>query len=285
MASETAAASPACDQSNVEFDKFHIQFDDQYKADFVKGHKIWIGNELIPEISSTFTKCEKYRILSVGTGSGCADMVLLELLTAFVKENASLEKKKIKYTVVEPDAKAVALCKQNLHPFHKDLDIEFIYEIVPSEKYLLELEAKFELIHFVHAISWVKNPPEILQKCYENLLNAGGTLAIVDFDPAFDEDDDFQCVKVDEIAAEKKWNCRKFPNTIMQDFTEIYKKTEKGKQQIATFFGWDAEQLKEKEKEIEDAATHFCSEVQKEMVDGEEKYLSAVRETIYFLTK
>ena len=286
---------------SAKFETFSAQFDDQYAKDFTDGHTIWIKNQLIPEIRPVFKSSKSYRILAVGSGSGYADVALLGLLASCSEEHG-LKDRKITYTVVEPDPKAVQVCKKNLQAFSKLLNIEFTYEIVPAEKFILGLEGEFELIHFVHVISWLKSPPSILKKSYEKLLAENGTIAVVDFNVEFAElmtseneegkkeeakdeiKDDVWYVKVDEIAAEHKWNCRKFPNTIKQDFTEMVNRTAKGKKQAANFFSMDLENTDEAKLE-EGILKLTGTGLKVENIDGVEKHFWPLNETVYFLTK
>ena len=304
------AADEASKES--EYHDFKCQFDTSYAASVVKGHKEWIEKNLVPEIRSKFRESNSYRILSVGSGTGYPDQGLLEILSGIAKDEG-IEKRKIIYTVSEPDPKAVEVCKENVEKASKNLNIDFKYDIATSEKFLLQLEEEFDLIHFVHVISWLKGYEAILARCFEKLLAKNGLIALVDFNPASfgceseecckenaektpeikeeagsgehseEEQDGSMYVKVDLIANKHGWSCKKFPYDLKVDLTEAGKPTEAGRKMACVWMHADGSKMSEEEKEKNRA--DLINSLTKEEVNGETKYFYVLNEMIYFLTK
>ena len=298
-----------------EYEDFKCQFDDCYAASVVKGHKEWMEKSLIPEIRKTFRQSNPYRILSVGSGTGYPDQGLLELLSRVANEEG-LEKRKIVYTVSEPDPKAVDVCKRNLAAATKGLNCEFNYEIAPSEKYLLQLEEEFDLIHFVHVLSWLKDHETILARCYERLLAKNGLIAVVDFNKEYMGGqchcDDEECgkqgteetrrskeddgnketagenqeglmyVEVDLIANKHGWNCKKFEYNLKIDLSEAGNPTDTGRGVACAWMHVDPTNMSDEEKEK--TRLDFIASFSKDQSDGEAKYFYFLNEMIYFLT-
>lgn len=299
-----AAVEETCREVQ-EYSDFKCQFDKFYAASVINGHKEWIGKSLVDEIRSKFSESSQYRILSVGSGTGYPDQGLLEVLSSIAKENG-VENRKIAYTVSEPDPKAVAVCKENLEKGFENLNIDFQYDVAPSEKFLLNLEQEYDLIYFVHVISWLKDHETILVKCYEKLLAKNGLIAIVDFNKEYfggddhcegddchedekaressdDEKGDLMYVEVDLIANKQGWKCRKFSNDLKIDLSEASKSTEAGRQVACSWSHVDPSSLNDDEKEK--TRVDLVKSLTKEVENGEPKYYYILREMIYFLTK
>ena len=277
-----------------EYHDFKCQFDASYAASVVKGHKEWMEKSLIPEIRKAFKESKPYKILSVGSGTGYPDQGLLELLAKIAKEEG-LEDRKIVYTVSEPDPKAVDVCKGNLETATKGLNFEFKSDIAPSEKFLEALEEQFDLIHFVHVLSWLKDPEGILAKCYNKLLTKDGIIAVVDFNKEYmggdshcegeecakegmagthgskdeggndgteeKEQGGLMYVEVDLIAKKYGWNCKMFAYDLKIDPSNM------------------------NDEEKEKNRTDLVASLTKEEINGDMKYFYALNEMIYFLTK
>ena len=291
----------------ADYEDFHLQYDAQYNIDATKGHKHWIEKELITEIHDKFQESARYRVLSVGSGTGCPDVAFLEVLSKLVKDQG-LKNQSIVYTVVEPDPKAVEICKAALEKVSRDLNIEIRYQVVPSEKYLLELEEEFELILFVHVLSWLKEYEKILARCFERMTVKGGTVAVVELHmKTVGGEGDSEChegdcggndgedakegrgvwsVEVDAIAEKRKWKFKKFPNQIRIDLTEISKDTEKGKKQAKSWMHMRGEDvLNLNEKEYAKCRDDFLKSVSSEEIKGEIQYFYPLDEMVYFLKK
>ena len=209
--------------------------------------------------------------------------------------------------------KAVEVCKENVEKASKNLNIDFKYDIATSEKFLLQLEEEFDLIHFVHVISWLKGYEAILARCFEKLLAKNGLIALVDFNPASfgceseecckenaektpeikeeaasgeqseEEQDGSMYVKVDLIANKHGWSCKKFPYDLKVDLTEAGKPTEAGRKMACVWMHADGSKMSEEEKEKNRA--DLINSLTKEEVNGETKYFYVLNEMIYFLTK
>jgi len=299
-----------------EYHDFKCQFDANYATSVVEGHKEWMEKRLISEIGKAFKESKPYKILSVGSGTGYPDQGLLELLAKIAKEEG-LEKRKIVYTVSEPDPKAVEVCKGNLEAATKGLDFEFKFDVAPSEKYIEALEEEFDLIHFVHVLSWLKDPESILAKCYYKLLTKDGLIAVVEFNKEYmggechcegeecakegmegtqgskDERDSdgaeekeqggLMCVEVDVIAKKYGWNCKKFANDLKIDLSEASKPTDAGRAVAFVWMHADPSSMNDEEKEKN--RTDLVASLTKEEINGDIKYFYALNEMIYFLTK
>eukprot|EP00112_Aurelia_sp_Birch-Aquarium-sp1_P004455 Seg1507.4 transcript_id=Seg1507.4/GoldUCD/mRNA.D3Y31 product="hypothetical protein" protein_id=Seg1507.4/GoldUCD/D3Y31 len=291
---EMAAESP-----KANYDDFKLQFDNNYGTAMINGHKEWIERKLVPEIQAKFQKSDSYSILAVGSGTGYPDVALLNALASFAKKST-----RITYAVAEPDPLAVAVCKANLEKASTSLNIEFKFEVVPSEQFLLGLKGKFDLIHFVHVISWLKDPERILKKCYEELLADNGVMAVVDFDKEYmeqemeggghhgdtdnkgtegaEENGGLMYVEVDLIAKKHKWSCSKFKNNIKTDVSNVATGNA-GKEELKTWLFEDPDQMSA--QELKEKIEKFASGVEKEETDGALRYYFYLREMIYFLTK
>ena len=304
-----------------EYSDFKCQFDTSYASSVVKGHKEWIENKLVTEIRSRFREADPYRILAVGSGTGYPDQGLMEVLSTIAKVDG-LEGRKIVYTVSEPDPKAVAVCEENLKKASANLNVDFVYDVGTSEKYLLGLNAdqdkKFDLIHFVHVISWLKNHEKILAKCHGDLLAKDGLIAIIDFNKEFFGEEGEHCegeeckegkqggdhqsksekgsddkgeedsgglmyVEVDLIAIKHGWSCVKFANDLKIDLSEAGKSTDAGRMVARAWSHTDASSITDDEKEKN--RIELMKSLTKEEVDGETKYYYVLKEMIYFLTK
>ena len=296
-----------------EYHDFKCQFDACYASSVVKGHKEWMEKNLIPKIRKSFRESNPYRILAVGSGTGYPDQGLLELLAKLANEEG-LEKRKIIYTVSEPDPKAVEVCKENLKTATKGLDIEFRYEVAPSENFLLQLEEGFELIHFVHVLSWLKGHEAILVRCYEKLLANNGLIAVVDFNKEYmggeshceseecgkdggegtsgskdkgdgsgEEQEGLMYVEVDLIANKFNWMCTKFAYDLKIDLSEVGKPTDAGRDIACIWMHADSSTMNDEEKEKN--RIELIKSLSKDENDGEVTYFYALNEMIYFLTK
>ena len=299
-----------------EYHDFKCQFDASYASSVVKGHKEWMEKNLISKIRKTFRDSNPYRILAVGSGTGYPDQGLLELLAKVANEEG-LEKRKIIYTVSEPDPKAVEVCKQNLKTATKGLDVEFKYEVAPSENFLLQLEEGFELIHFVHVLSWLKGHEAVLVRCYEKLLTKNGLIAVVDFNKEYmggenhcegeecgkgategtsestgkgdngeasgEEQEGPMYVEVDLIARKFDWMCTKFAYDLKIDLSEVGKPTDAGRNMACIWMHADSSTMSDEEKEKN--RMELIKSLSKDEDDGEVKYFYALNEMIYFLTK
>ena len=295
------AKKMAAETPKADYDDFKLQFDNNYGTAMINGHREWIKRKLVPEIQAKFQQSNSYSILAVGSGTGYPDVALLNVLASLANKST-----RITYVVAEPDPKAVEVCKANLEKASKNLDIEFKFEVAPSEQFLLGLKGKFDLIHFVHVISWLKDPERILKKCYEELLAENGMIAVVDFDKEYmehemeegghhgdaDSKDDgadggeenggLMYVEVDLIANKQGWTCSKFKNNIKTDVSGVATGTAE-KEELKTWLFEDPDQMTA--EELKEKIKKFASGVEKEETDGVLRYYFYLREMIYFLTK
>ena len=131
-------------------------------------------------IAPVLQATEVYRILAVGSGAGLyADRAILRCIQQLLKEN-NIEQRKIQYTVVEPDGKAVEVCKVVLGEMAKEMDLEFTWEVTSVGNYLqIQEKRQLEFIHFIHSLCGFSHSENRLALCVNDLLTPSGTLAIV----------------------------------------------------------------------------------------------------------
>ena len=162
-----------------DWDRFHYQFDSEFVEQTARAQEKWFLEHVNPAIAPVLRATEVYRILAVGSGTGYADRVILRCIQQVLKEN-SIEERKIQYTVVEPDEKAVEVCKSILGELAKEMNLEFTWEVTTMDDYLPRQEKRqFELIHFIHSLCGFGDSETRLPLCVNDLLTSSGTLAIV----------------------------------------------------------------------------------------------------------
>ena len=159
--------------------KCHYQFDNDFVKQTAKTHEKWFLEHVNPAIAPVLQATEVYRVLAVGSGTGYADRAILQCIQQLLKEN-NIEQKKIQYTVVEPDGKAVEVCKTILGEIAKEMNLEFTWEVTSLGNYLSRQEkGQFELIHFIHSLCGFSHSENRLPLFVNDLLTPSGTLAIV----------------------------------------------------------------------------------------------------------
>ena len=127
------------------------QFHPGYCAESLEQIKPLIKEEVLPAASKTLAASAVYRILAVGSGTGIVDKYLLELIA---KQKQG--KGKVVYTVVEADAEAVEICKENLSSI--ELDIVFKWEVTTVNAFLSKSREQYDMIHFLYSLFVLDNP-------------------------------------------------------------------------------------------------------------------------------
>ena len=159
-------------QLNATWYKSLYQFDPTYPAEIGEQIRPFLGNEILPVAAKILDNdCMIYRILAVGSGTGGADKVLLQLFFNHLKNK---KWPKIVYTVVEPDAEAVEMCKASLTSV-AGLDIEFRWETTTMEEFLVRNEERYDMVHFIYSLASAKWRKEVIPNLLkDNLINKRG---------------------------------------------------------------------------------------------------------------
>ena len=159
-------------QLNATWYKSLYQFDPTYPAEIGEQIRPFLGNEILPVAAKILDNdCTSYRILAVGSGTGGADKVLLQLFCDHLKNR---KWPKIVYTVVEPDAEAVEICKASLTSV-AGLDIEFRWETTTMEEFLVRNKERYDMVHFIYSLASAKWRKEVIPNLLkDNLISKRG---------------------------------------------------------------------------------------------------------------
>lgn len=145
--------------SDEEYAEFHIQRKSASSMDLLQHQKF------ISIIDANFPKDKAISILSVGSGKGDFDRHLIEALGERVRY----------YTCLEPLHEHITPLSENLRSVLPQEKFE-IYQMV-AEGFLTD--RKFDVIHNVHVIHWIKDPVNTLKKLESFLLDGGLNITVL----------------------------------------------------------------------------------------------------------
>lgn len=148
------------------------QFDEEYAIGLAGQYTSWLQDKIIPRAAKILDNSASYKILAIGSGTGYADQVLLNVIAEYLANNAKNNKNvpNVSYMVIEPDVEAIEVCKKTLQSI-KGLDIEFSWQVMPMQEYFsLPETTKYDMIHFIHSLCEVTRCatvlPEVLTRNY-----------------------------------------------------------------------------------------------------------------------
>ncbi|MDM7938734.1 MAG: class I SAM-dependent methyltransferase [Methanothrix sp.] len=122
----------------------------------------WLAQEFLPLMAGR----ESAKVMSIGSGTGDFDLVLIRLLS---KEIPS-----ISYTALDPNQEHNRIFSERYGVSGLDLDS---FRIIPRPFGEVDLPESFDLIHMTHCLYYIPDRKEAILQAY-NLPNPGGFLLI-----------------------------------------------------------------------------------------------------------
>ena len=156
------------------FKKWHksiYQFHEEYAIGQAEQYTSWLQDKIIPKAAKMLDNSVKYKILAIGSGTGYADQVLLNVIAEYLANNKnSKDVPKIFYMVIDPDHEATEVCKKTLQSI-KGLDVEVIWQAITMQEYFsLQATTRYDMIHFIHSLCEVTRCatvlPEVLKRSH-----------------------------------------------------------------------------------------------------------------------
>ena len=169
-------------KSSVEYvadNTTYLDTYDYYRRGLLEQQSVWIKQQVIPTLLQHVKKQSRVRMLSVGSGEGDIDMVLLSTL---LKEmaNYGAENTIIEYTVAERNPEFINRFKQRLLNNDNDFsNVKFTFFLGTLENLESELfGSSYDFIHFIHVLYYM-DAEKVLRKCMKDYLKAEGVLLAV----------------------------------------------------------------------------------------------------------
>ena len=141
----------------------------------------WVSNIIIPKVALLLNGEEQMKILSVGSGNGSFDMIVLEELENFLKVRGQTGKK-IEYHVLEPNIELMGIfrAKTETVAMHNLTRVQFSWANKLFEHYLNDYpnHTEFDLIIMSHCLYYM-NEADVIRQTFGNLLAEKGYLVII----------------------------------------------------------------------------------------------------------
>ena len=159
----------------------HDEYNEAHKI-WRRGHdqqyQTWMNNHLMPVLSKEIKvgrTDEQFSVLSVGSGNGSFDLVLLEELVNLVQNENKIQK--ILWTVVELNTAAIREFKDKAAQREGLKNVEFRWFCTTFQDFLRKLDtgAKYDLITFIHSLYYM-DERQVLEVSYSNILKDGGII-------------------------------------------------------------------------------------------------------------
>lgn len=122
----------------------------------------WFRASFLP----TLPKHASLNVLSIGSGTGDFDMMLMRLLLDHGAE--------LSYTAMDPNEEHNSIFRERL--LRSDLQPSS-FRIIPSPFTATEAEGSYDIIHLTHCLYYIDDRSQAIRRSYE-LLNPGGALLI-----------------------------------------------------------------------------------------------------------
>jgi len=173
--------------ADSKFVASEVEYNDIFEV-FTRGRreqeKVWLENDVVPKLCEAFTQGKltlqsTFKVLAVGSGKGSFDCLLLKTLFSHAKE--LIQGRQVIYTVVEPNAAAIDDFRNNVSTQDVFRNVKFNWVNKGMQEFFdADEPERYDFIHFVHVLYYVRNEEEILKSAYEKFLACPGCiLAIV----------------------------------------------------------------------------------------------------------
>ena len=159
----------------------HEEYNEAHKV-WHRGHdqqyQTWMNNHLMPILSKEVKlgrTDQQFSVLSVGSGNGSFDLVLLEELISLVQNEKKTQK--ILWTVVELNAAAIREFKDKAAQWEGLKNVEFRWFCTTFQDFMRKLDtgAKYDFITFIHSLYYM-DERQVLEASYSNILKDGGII-------------------------------------------------------------------------------------------------------------
>ena len=152
---------------------------DYYRRGLLEQQSVWVRQHVIPVLMQNFQNQSNVRILSVGSGEGDIDILILDALLQQMNDN-SIKNTNIEYVVVERNPEFVDRFKQRIQrqgPDYSKVNFKFCLDTLEN----LESElsgSMFNVIFLIHVLYYM-DAGKMLQKCMEKYLKSEGAIVAV----------------------------------------------------------------------------------------------------------
>ena len=168
--------------NNVEYvadSSTYLDTYDYYRRGLLQQQSVWIKQYLIPILLQYVKKQSHLRMLSVGSGEGDIDIVILDALLSELNTNES-QSIVIEYAVAERNPEFINRFKQRLQNKISDFsNVKFTFYLDTLENLESELnELTFDFIHFIHVLYYM-DAEKVLHRCMGKYLKPDGILMAV----------------------------------------------------------------------------------------------------------
>ena len=168
--------------SNVEYvadNRTYLDTYDYYRRGLLEQQSVWIKQYLIPVLLQYVKKQSHLRILSVGSGEGDIDILILNALLSELNSNES-QSIFIEYAVAERNPEFISRFKQRLQSKNSEFsNVKFTFYLDTLENLENEFsESTFDFIHFIHVLYYM-DADKVLHRCMGKYLKPEGILMAV----------------------------------------------------------------------------------------------------------
>ena len=172
MAEEQTSSTEYVADSSTYLDTY-----DYYRRGLLEQQSVWIKQQLVPILLQNVKSRSLVRMLSVGSGEGDIDILILDALLEELEGQGST-RTIIEYSIAERNPEFINRFKQRLRT--KDLsNVKFTFYLGTLEGLDGEFsDSKFDFIHLIHVLYYM-DAERILNKCMEKYLDAEGMLLAV----------------------------------------------------------------------------------------------------------